>query len=62
MAFFIPATAANTDRRRATIGGVETCRVAIQTNNVEADDRELIYPADRANIGRQFVELTGPVR
>ncbi len=62
VAFFIPATTANTDPRCITIGGVERCKVAIQTNNVEVDDRGLIYLADRANTGLHIVELTGPAR
>jgi hypothetical protein len=60
--FYIPATTANTDKRCARIGGVETCKVAIQTNNVEVDDRGFIYLVDRANTGMHVVELTGPAR
>ncbi len=60
--FYIPATTANTDKRCARIGGVETCKVAIQTNNVEVDDRGFIYIVDRANTGMHIVELTGPAR
>ena len=37
-----------TAERCATIDGVEICQVAIQTNNVEVDDRGLIYLTDRA--------------
>jgi hypothetical protein len=59
-AWYIPAVTANTDRRCATIDGVESCKRAIQTNNVEVDDRGLIYLADRANTGVHIVELTGP--
>lgn len=62
VAFFIPATTANTDQRCVTIGGVETCKIAIQTNNVEVDDRGLVYLADRANTGLHIVELTGSAR
>ena len=60
VAYYIPATTERTDERCATIDGVETCRVAIQTNNVEVDDRGLIYLADRADTGLHIVELTGP--
>lgn len=60
VAYYIPATTANTDQRCATLGGVETCKTAIQTNNVEVDDRGLIYLVDRANTGLHIVELTGP--
>jgi len=35
---------------------------AIQTNNVEVDDRGYIYIVDRANTGMHILELTGPAR
>ena len=59
VAYYIPATTERTDERCAAIDGVETCQVAIQTNNVEVDDRGLIYLADRADSGLHIVELTG---
>lgn len=62
VAFFIPATTSNTGKRCVRIGGTETCKVAIQTNNVEVDDRGLIYLVDRANTGLHIVELTGRAR
>ena len=37
-------------------------KVAIQTNNVEVDDRGYIYIVDRANTGMHILELTGPAR
>ena len=60
VAYYIPATTERTAERCATIDGVESCQVAIQTNNVEVDDRGLIYLADRADTGLHIVELTGP--
>ena len=60
VAYYIPATTERTAERCATIDGVETCQVAIQTNKVEVDDRGLIYLADRADTGLHIVELTGP--
>ena len=60
VAYYIPATTDRTAERCATIDGVETCQVAIQTNNVEVDDRGLIYLTDRADTGLHVVELTGP--
>ena len=39
-----------------------TCKVAIQTNNVEVDDRGYIYIVDRANTGMHVLELTGQRR
>ncbi len=62
VAFFIPAVTAQTDKRCVRTDGGERCRVAIQTNNVEVDDRGFIYLADRANTGLHVVELTGPAR
>ena len=61
-AYYIPATTTNTDRRCATIDGRESCKVAIQTNNVEVDDRGYIYIVDRANTGMHILELTGDAR
>jgi hypothetical protein len=55
--FFIPATTANTDKRCVKAGAVERCKVAIQTNNVEVDERGFVYLADRANTGLHVVEL-----
>ena len=60
VAYYIPATTERTAERCATIDGAETCQIAIQTNNVEVDDRGLIYLADRADTGLHIVELTGP--
>jgi len=36
--------------------------VAIQSNNVEVDDRGYVYVADRANTGLHILELTGAAR
>jgi hypothetical protein len=49
--FFIPAVTEQTAER----GGQQ----AIQTNNVEIDDRGYIYLVDRANTGLHIVRLTG---
>ena len=57
--YYIPATTPNTDARCVTINGIESCKTAIQTNNVEVDDRGMIYLVDRANTGLHIVELTG---
>ena len=59
---YIPATTANTAPRCITVGGEERCKIAIQTNNVEVDDRGDVYLVDRANTGMHIVELTGPAR
>ncbi len=60
--FYIPATTGRTEPRCTRAGAVEACKVAIQTNNVEVDDRGLIYIVDRANTGLHVLELTGPAR
>jgi hypothetical protein len=52
--FFIPKTTKNTE----PIDG----KTAIQTNNVEVDDRGLVYIVDRANTGLHILELTGRAR
>jgi hypothetical protein len=60
--YFIPAITDKTDKRCVTVGGAERCKVAIQTNNVEVDDRGYIYSVDRANTGLHILELTGEAR
>ena len=60
--YFIPATTDKTDKRCIGQGADERCKVAIQTNNVEVDDRGYIYAVDRANTGMHILELTGPAR
>ena len=41
---------------------VGRCKVAIQTNNVEVDDRGYIYIVDRADTGMHILELSGDAR
>jgi len=60
--YYIPAVTGNTDKRCVGTGADERCKVAIQTNNVEVDDRGYIYIVDRANTGLHVLELTGPAR
>ena len=63
--FFIPAVTPKTDQRcvgGGTQGGEQRCKIAIQTNNVEVDDRGYIYIVDRANTGMHILELTGAAR
>jgi len=62
VAYFIPAITANTEPRCIKVAGVDRCRVAIQTNNVEVDDRGYVYVVDRANTGLHVLELTGEAR
>jgi len=60
--FYIPATTPKTDKRCVKVSGVDRCKVAIQTNNVEVDDRGYVYIVDRANTGLHILELTGDAR
>ena len=63
VAYYIPAPTALTDKRCVELaGGQQRCKVAIQTNNVEVDDRGYIYAVDRANTGLHILELTGDAR
>jgi hypothetical protein len=60
--YYIPAITEKTDQRCAGTGSDRHCKVAIQTNNVEVDDRGYIYATDRANTGLHILELTGAAR
>jgi hypothetical protein len=69
IAYFIPAMTPQTVVLETPAGqeaaprGVEAVnRRAIQTNNVEVDERGYIYIVDRANTGMHILELTGPAR
>jgi len=62
IAYYIPAITEATDKRCIKVEGKDRCKVAIQTNNVETDDRGLIYIVDRANTGMHILELTGDAR
>jgi hypothetical protein len=62
IAYFIPATTPNTDQRCVTTNGVQTCKIAIQSNNLEVDERGFIYVVDRANTGMHILALTGDAR
>jgi hypothetical protein len=62
IAYYIPAVTSKTDKRCTGTGASERCKVAIQTNNVEVDDRGNIYIVDRANTGLHILELTGAAR
>jgi hypothetical protein len=59
IAYFIPAPNQNTTESCLTVRGVKTCKKAIQTNNVEIDDRGLIYAVDRSGTGMHILRLTG---
>ena len=62
IAYYIPAVTSKTDKRCVGTGSDQRCKVAIQTNNVEVDDRGYIYIVDRANTGMHILQLTGAAR
>jgi hypothetical protein len=62
VAYFIPATTDKTDKRCIGQGPTERCKIAIQSNNADVDDRGYIYIGDRANTGLHILELSGAAR
>ncbi|WP_299787997.1 hypothetical protein [Ramlibacter sp.] len=71
--YYIPAMTANTvvlETPASMVNGSgpklpfteASQRRAIQTNNVEVDERGYVYIVDRANTGLHILELTGPAR
>lgn len=56
--YFIPSITKNTDKRCIKVDGKDRCKVAIQSNNVETDDRGYVYLVDRANTGLHILALT----
>jgi hypothetical protein len=59
--YYIPAVTPNTEKRCLESDQTK-CKVAIQSNNVEVDDRGYVYVGDRANTGLHILELTGAAR
>jgi hypothetical protein len=55
--YYIPATTDQTDKRCVKTPAGERCKVAIQSNNVEVDDRGHIYVVDRANTGMHILQF-----
>lgn len=62
IARFIPEVTENTTESCIEIDGTRRCDRAIQTNNVNLDDRGYIYALDRASTGLHVLELTGAAR
>jgi hypothetical protein len=60
--YFIPSITEATTQRCIKVDGKDRCKVAIQSNNVETDDRGYIYVVDRANTGMHILELSGEAR
>jgi hypothetical protein len=56
--YYVPATTEKTDKRCVKdASGAERCKVAIQSNNLEVDDRGYVYVVDRANTGMHIIEF-----
>ena len=60
--YFIPSITEATEKRCIKVDGKDRCKVAIQSNNVETDDRGYIYVVDRSNTGMHILEVTGEAR
>ena len=60
--YFIPSITEATEKRCIKVNEQDRCKIAIQSNNVETDDRGYIYVVDRANTGMHILELTGEAR
>ncbi|HEY6858360.1 MAG TPA: hypothetical protein VI358_01055 [Pseudolabrys sp.] len=60
--YFIPPITAATDQRCVKVDSQNRCKTAIQSNNVETDERGYIYVVDRANTGLHILDLTGEAR
>ena len=60
--YFIPSITEATDKRCIKVDGKDRCKIAIQSNNVETDERGYVYVVDRANTGMHILELTGAAR
>jgi hypothetical protein len=62
---YIPATTDDTVERCVQTDpdpALDRCKTAIQTNNLDTDDRELVHAVDRANTGLHIVTVTGRAR
>jgi hypothetical protein len=62
---YIPATTENTAERCVDNNDDridDVCKIAIQTNNLDTDDRNYVYAVDRANTGLHIVRPTGEAR
>ena len=64
---YIPALTKQSDTRCIKLengpdAGKERCKTAIQTNNLDVDDRGYVYAVDRANNGVVILELSGAAR
>jgi hypothetical protein len=60
--YYIPAISDRTVQRCVKTPQGARCKIEIQSNNVEVDDRGYIYVVDRVNTGMHILELTGSAR
>jgi hypothetical protein len=60
--YYIPPITDKTDKRCVGQGADQHCKIAIQTNNVEVDNRGYVYAVDRANTGMHILRVTGQAR
>src|SRR5689334_9880609 len=62
IAYYIPAVTEKTEKRCVGSGDERRCKTAIQTNNVEVDERGYIYAVDRAGTGLHILRLVGAAK
>lgn len=62
IAYFIPPITDKTTQRCIKVNNADRCKTAIQTNNLEVDNRGYVYAVDRANTGLHILELGGEAR
>jgi hypothetical protein len=60
--YYIPAANSMTTPSCVGEGADRHCKIAIDTNNLEVDDRGYIYLADSHDTGLHIIELTGSAR
>jgi hypothetical protein len=61
--YYIPATTDKTGKRCVKdASGAERCKIAIQSNNVEVDDRGYLYVVDRADTGMHILQFNAAPR
>ena len=60
--YYVPAISDRTVQRCVKTPQGARCKIEIQSNNVEVDDRGYVYVVDRVNTGMHILELTGSAR
>jgi hypothetical protein len=62
IAYYVPAVTDMTTLSCVGEGAGQHCKTAIDTNNLEVDDRGYIYIVDQHDTGMHILALTGPAR